>query len=93
VFWARMPYLFACSLSPQLCYSFNMSVKNKDLNEQHRENDIQDDKAKLPATYHAPKIESQDLLAFAASCNGSTAGKRKASVGAPNFCRSNRLNS
>jgi len=50
-------------------------------------------KSKLPKEYCSPKIESQDLLAFAASCNGSTAGKRKASVGAPNFCRSSRLNS
>ena len=51
------------------------------------------DKAKLPKEYTPPKLETQDLLAFAASCNGTTAGQRKASVGAPNFCRSNRLNS
>lgn len=51
------------------------------------------DKAKLPKKYVSPKLESQDLLAFAASCNGSTAGRRKASVGSPDFCKSDRLNS
>ena len=47
----------------------------------------------LPKEYSAPKVESESLLAFAASCNGSTNGGRKANVGGPNFCRSNRLNS
>ena len=47
----------------------------------------------LPEKYEAPKVESEDLLAFAASCNGTSNGGRKANVGAPNFCRSNRLNS
>lgn len=47
----------------------------------------------LPEKYQKPLIESEDLLAFAASCNGTSNGGRKANVGAPNFCRSNRLNS
>jgi len=53
----------------------------------------QERKSILPDEYEKPAIQSQELLAFAASCNGTTAGKRKASIGDPNFCRSNRLNS
>ena len=48
-------------------------------------------KSKRP--YIKPTLKSEDLMAFAASCNGSTKGGRKASVGPPSFCRSNRLNS
>jgi hypothetical protein len=52
------------------------------------------DKTKLPKTYQKPKITSEKLLAFAASCNGIAKGGRKATVAGPvNFCRSNRLNS
>ncbi len=47
----------------------------------------------LPEKYEAPVIESEDLLAFAATCNGTTNGSRKANVGGPNFCLANRLNS
>jgi len=52
-----------------------------------------DETTVLPKQYQKPSIESEDLLAFAASCNGTANGSRKANVGAPNFCRSNRLNS
>lgn len=45
----------------------------------------------LPEKYQSPEIESEDLLAFAASCNGTTAGQRKAST--VNGCKANRLNS
>lgn len=50
-------------------------------------------KPELPKTYEKPKISSEDLMAFAASCNGTTNGGRKSSVGGPNFCNSRRLNS
>lgn len=48
----------------------------------------------LPKEYQKPQVKSEKLLAFAASCNGSASGGRKATVAGPvNFCRSNRLNS
>lgn len=52
---------------------------------------------KIPTTkkrpYVKPEIESEDLLTFGALCNGSAAGGRKASTGAPNFCNSKKLTS
>jgi len=51
-------------------------------------------KADLPKNYQKPKIKSEKLLAFAASCNGQVKGGRKATVDGPvNFCRANRLSS
>jgi hypothetical protein len=51
-------------------------------------------KIKKPKTYQKPEVFSEKLLAFAASCNGSTNGGRKSTVSGPvHFCRSNRLNS
>jgi len=50
-------------------------------------------KLPLPERYEKPTLSSEDLMAFAASCNGTTNGGRKASVGGPNFCNSRRLNS
>ena len=48
----------------------------------------------LPKEYQKPTVKSEKLLAFAASCNGTAKGGRKATVSGPvNFCRSNRLNS
>lgn len=47
-----------------------------------------------PKEYHKPELFSEKLLAFAASCNGSPGGGRKATVAGPvNFCQANRLNS
>tara|TARA_R110000868_G_scaffold132380_2_gene343134 strand:+ start:68317 stop:68481 length:165 start_codon:yes stop_codon:yes gene_type:complete len=43
--------------------------------------------------YVKPEIESEELMAFAAVCNGNPVGGRKASVADPDNCRSNRLNS
>ena len=58
------------------------------------ETSIKKEKTKLPDSYQRPTIKSEKLLAFAASCNGTTKGGRKATVSGPvNFCRSNRLNS
>lgn len=51
-------------------------------------------KIKRPPQYQKPLIKSEKLLAFAASCNGTTNGGRKSSTNGPvNFCRANRLNS
>jgi len=48
----------------------------------------------LPKEYIKPKIISEDLMAFAASCNGTSNGGRKSSVGAPPpFCNARKLNS
>lgn len=43
--------------------------------------------------YTSPQIESEDLNAYGASCNGSSTGGRKSSVSAPDFCNSRKLNS
>ena len=51
----------------------------------------QQQKEKKP--YIKPKIESEDLMAFAATCNGSTLGGRKASALPPANCRADRLSS
>lgn len=54
-------------------------------------------KQKVPTTkkkpYEKPEVESEDLLTFGALCNGTAAGGRKASTGAPNFCNSKKLTS
>lgn len=64
-----------------------MSTDNNDKKEENL-------KDTLPKKYEKPQISSEKLLAFAASCNGTTKGGRKATVAGPvNFCRSNRLNS
>lgn len=48
----------------------------------------------LPKEYSKPEVQSENLMAFAASCNGTTTGGRKASVGAPApFCNARKLNS
>lgn len=52
-----------------------------------------DEKKSKKKQYIKPSIVSEDLMAFAASCNGSVSGGRKATTGAPNFCKSSRLNS
>jgi len=41
--------------------------------------------------YHSPKVNSEELIGFGALCNGVVTGGRKASTGAPNFCKSGRL--
>ncbi len=51
----------------------------------------QQQKEKKP--YIKPKIESEDLMAFAAVCNGNTTGGRKASALPPANCRADRLSS
>ncbi len=43
--------------------------------------------------YVKPKVESEELMAFAATCNGSSNGGRKASALPPAECRANRLSS
>jgi hypothetical protein len=43
--------------------------------------------------YEKPAIRSESLTAVAAVCNGSTAGQRKASTGAPANCNAARLKS
>lgn len=59
-----------------------------------KENEANEIKKALPKKYEKPEIASEKLLAFAASCNGTAKGGRKATVSGPvNFCRSNRLNS
>ncbi len=67
-----------------------MSTDKKDKNNK-KSDEI---KESLPKKYEKPEISSEKLLAFAASCNGTDKGGRKATVAGPvNFCRSNRLNS
>lgn len=51
----------------------------------------QQQKEKKP--YIKPKIDSEDLMAFAATCNGTSVGGRKASALPPANCRANRLSS
>jgi len=45
----------------------------------------------IKVPYETPDFDSEELVAFGAACNGSTAGSRKESTGAPNFCLANRL--
>lgn len=47
----------------------------------------------LPKKYEKPAISSEDLMAFAAACNGTNSGGRKSSIGSPDFCNSRKLNS
>jgi hypothetical protein len=47
----------------------------------------------LPPTYEEPKISSEDLMAFAAACNGTSSGGRKATAGGPTPCNARKLNS
>ena len=55
--------------------------------------DLEKDNKKTKKPYIKPKIESEDLMAFAATCNGTTAGGRKASALPPANCRADRLSS
>lgn len=65
-------------------------MKKKDIDSEEREGAS----ISKPKSYHKPEIFSEKLLAFAASCNGTDNGGRKATVAGPvNFCRANRLNS
>ncbi|MCB0413269.1 MAG: hypothetical protein KDD50_02985 [Bdellovibrionales bacterium] len=41
--------------------------------------------------YKKPTLKSESLMAFGASCNGTTNGSRKATAGAPDFCDSRKL--
>lgn len=50
-------------------------------------------KEKLPKKYEKPTVSSEDLMAFAAACNGTNNGGRKSSIGDPHFCNSRKLNS
>lgn len=43
--------------------------------------------------YVTPETQSEELMAFAAVCNGAATGGRKASTDTPDFCRADRLNS
>jgi len=43
--------------------------------------------------YESPRIESESLTAFGASCNGTTNGGRKETVPGPPPCNSARLKS
>jgi len=56
-------------------------------------NDDPKDKKPEKEPYEKPKILSEPWLVNGAAitCNGSVSGGRKESLGAPNFCRSNRL--
>lgn len=56
-----------------------------------KQNNKATDKKKKP--YIKPKIESEDLMAFAATCNGTSVGGRKASAVPPANCRADRLSS
>lgn len=51
----------------------------------------EEEKGKLE--YIKPLTQSEELMAFAAICNGVVTGGRKASVDTPDFCRADRLNS
>lgn len=52
----------------------------------------QSPRAKKPKKkYEKPSIKSESLMTFGALCNGSTAGGRKQTVGAPNFCTTAKL--
>lgn len=48
---------------------------------------------KKKRAYKKPEIKTESLTAVAAICNGSSAGGRKAAVGAPAFCSSSKLKS
>jgi hypothetical protein len=63
------------------------------MNDQDKKTEEKPEKNPQKEKYQSPEIESEDLMAFAAVCNGAKKGGRKATAGAPDFCRSNRLNS
>lgn len=52
-----------------------------------------DKKEEEKLEYIKPATQSEELMAFAAVCNGAVTGGRKASVDTPDFCRADRLNS
>jgi hypothetical protein len=41
--------------------------------------------------YQKPSLRTENLMTFGALCNGTTAGQRKQSTGAPNFCNATKL--
>jgi hypothetical protein len=61
-------------------------MKNK--KNDHNQN-INNEKKKK--SYIKPQINTEELIGFGALCNGSASGGRKASSGAPNFCKAGRL--
>lgn len=62
------------------------------MNENDKKEDLEKEN-KQKRKYVKPTIESEDLMAFGAVCNGTMKGGRKAAVGAPSFCNANKLNS
>ncbi|OFZ49689.1 MAG: hypothetical protein A2381_05660 [Bdellovibrionales bacterium RIFOXYB1_FULL_37_110] len=51
----------------------------------------QNKKANNKKKYVRPSVISEPLMTFGAVCNGTTAGQRKTSTGAPGFCKAARL--
>ena len=56
------------------------------MSDEKKENPIQ-----LPQEYEKPEIHSEDLMAFAATCNGTTTASRKSNTA--DGCKADRLNS
>lgn len=57
------------------------------------QNDGLNSESKEKKKYIKPEVISEEIMAYGAVCNGQSRGGRKASVGAPDFCNTNRLQS
>jgi hypothetical protein len=54
-------------------------------------NNEKENTEKKKKSYIKPVINTEELIGFGASCNGSVGGGRKATTGVPNFCKAGRL--
>jgi len=56
-----------------------------------KKSDMKIKNTKSKKKYVRPTVISEPLMTFGAVCNGTTAGQRKTSTGAPGFCKAARL--